>query len=236
MKMRKLPIHSRGFTLVEISVSATLLGLIYWLALSGYVSSMKGSTTGEARLEALAENARALMTMNTELQEASVRDETVQIYQVDPDTGVMLSSPVDPADVPPPGTVFPTTNSVADNDFALRFMTVGDFTNVGDNMEVETAGPFLYRLGTGDDTDFRRDQLIRVDESGETQPAVLARGVSQLIFQRDSRGGAILITLITVGRDATTGAALENRQVLTVTPKNDFSENLANYDLHGQAF
>ena len=118
MKMRKLPIHSRGFTLVEISVSATLLGLIYWLALSGYVSSMKGSTTGEARLEALAENARALMTMNTELQEASVRDETVQIYQIDPDSGVMVASPVDPADVPPPGTVFPTTNSISDNDAA----------------------------------------------------------------------------------------------------------------------
>jgi hypothetical protein len=60
--------------------------------------------------------------------------------------------------------------------------------------------------------------------------------VQQCVFQRDSRGGAVLITLVTAGRDEITGALISIRQVLTVTPKNDFSANLANFDLNGEEF
>jgi prepilin-type N-terminal cleavage/methylation domain-containing protein len=227
------PRHRRGFTLIEVMVSATLLSLMFYAALTGYSGSMRSSTSSQARLESMAENARALTTMNLELQEASVRDETVQIFPIGTD-GVITGIPVDPAGVPPPGTVYPTTASVGATSYALRFMTIGDFTSLGDNIEVETAGPFQYRLGTGAATDFRVDQLVRIDETGDQAPRVLCRGVEQVVFQRDSRGGAILITLITRGRDSVTGQTIPIRQVLTITPKNDFSENLANFDLNGE--
>jgi prepilin-type N-terminal cleavage/methylation domain-containing protein len=225
--------RSRGFSLLEILISTALLSIVFYLSLSGSAGSMRGSTLNQARLEAMAENAKALVTMNLELQEASVRDETVQIYEIG-DDGVMSAAAVDPTLVPPPGTVSPTTDSIGDESYALRFMTVGDFSSVGDNIEVETAGPFHYRLGTGATTDFRRDQLVRIDETGGEQPRVLCRGVRQLIFQRDARGGALLITLVTLGRDPISGTQIPIRQVLTVTPKNDFSENLANFDLNGE--
>lgn len=224
---------TRGFSLIEILVSTALLSTVFYLSLSGSAGSMRGSTLNQARLDAMAENAKALVTMNLELQEASVRDETVQIFEIG-DDGVMGAAPIDPTLVPPPGTVSPTTDSIADESYALRFMTVGDFTSVGDNIEVETAGPYHYRLGTGADTDFRRDQLVRIDETGAENPRVLCRGVQQVIFQRDARGGALLITLITLGRDPVSGNQIPIRQVLTVTPKNDFSENLANFDLNGE--
>jgi hypothetical protein len=224
----------RGFSIVEVATSATILALIFWLSISGFASSMRGSASGTARLDAMAQNAKALTAMNLELQEASVRDETVEVYRIDPDTGVIVAAPIDPATVPPPGTVYPTTNSVGDDSFALRFMTVGDFTSVGDNIEVETAGPYLYRLGTGAPTDFPRTHLIRVDETMAERPVVLCRGVQQVTFQRDSRGGALLISLVTNGRDQVTGQQIPIRQVLTVTPKNDFSANLANFDLNGE--
>lgn len=222
-----------GFSLVEVMISASLLSTVFYLALSGYSGTMRGATMNQARLESMAENARALTTMNLELQEASVRDETVQIFEIGND-GVMSAAPVDPTLVPPPGTVSPTTNSVGTTSYALRFMTVGDFTSVGDNIEIETAGPYHYRLGTGADTDFRTDQLVRIDETGAEAPRVLCRGVQQVVFQRDARGGALLISLITLGRDLVTGQQIPIRQVLTVTPKNDFSENLANFDLNGE--
>ena len=226
---------SRGFTLVELAISATLLSGIFYMALTGYSGSMRSASSGQARLEAMAQNAKALTTMNLELQEASVRDETVSIYLIGTD-GVMSGAPIASTIVPPPGTVYPTTASVGTASYALRFMTIGDITSVGDDMQVQTAGPFLYRLGTGAATDFRTDQLIRVDESGAAAPRVLCRGVQQVIFQRDSRGGALLITLVTQGRDDITGQLIPIRQVLTVTPKNDFSDNLANYDLNGEEF
>ncbi len=225
-----------GFTLVEVAISASLLSALFYMCLSGYISSVRGSASGNAQLDAMVNNAKALTTMNMELQEASVREETVEIYQVDPDTGVIVSSPFDPASIPAPDTVYPSDAQVGDDSFALRFMTVGDFTTVGDTVTVEEAGPFLYRLGTGADTDFPRDQLIRVDESGTVPPRVLCKGVEQIVFQRDSRGGAILITLRTHGRNAVTGTEIETRQVLTITPKNDFSANLSNFDLNGQEF
>ncbi len=227
--------RASGFTLVEISISATLLAGIFYMALSAYSGSMQSSASGQARLDAMAQNAKALTTMNLELQEASVRDETVQIYLIGTD-GVMSGAPIAASTVPPPGTVYPTTNSVGTASYALRFMTIGDIVNVGDDLQVQTSGPFLYRLGTGASTDFRQDELIRVDESGAIAPRVLCRGVQQVVYQRDSRGGAILITLITQGRDDITGQLIPIRQVLTVTPKNDFSDNLANYDLNGEEF
>lgn len=225
-----------GMTLLEVAISATLLSVIFYVALSGYVGSMRGSTTGTAQLESMANSARALVSMNLELQEASVRDETVEIYRIDPDTGVIEDEPVDPTDVPPPETVYPSSDAVGDDSYALRFMTVGDFTSVGDTVSIEEDGPFLYRLGTGAPTDFPRTHLVRVDQSGEEPPRVLCRGVQQVVFQRDSRGGAILITLVTSSRDPITGTQLTTRQVLTVTPKNDFSANLANFDMNGEEF
>ncbi len=226
----------RGMTLLEITISATLLSGIFYMAFSGYVGSMRGSSSGTAKLESMANSARALVSMNLELQEASVRDETVELYRIDPDTGVIENDSVDPTAVPPPGTIYPTTNSVGDDSFALRFMTIGDFSTVGDSIQVEQAGPFLYRLGTGAATDFPRTHLVRIDQSGTENPKVLCRGVDQVVFQRDSRGGAILITLVTQSRDHVLGNQLQTRQVLTVTPKNDFSANLANFDMNGEEF
>lgn len=226
----------RGMTLLEITISATLLSGIFYMAFSGYVGSMRGSSSGTAKLESMANSARALVAMNLELQEASVRDETVEIYRIDDETGVILNAPVDPTIVPPPDTIYPTTNSVGDDSFALRFMTIGDFTSVGDGIQIEQAGPFLYRLGTGAATDFPRTHLVRVDQSGTEPPKVLCRGVDQVVFQRDSRGGALLLTLVTQSRDHILGNQLQTRQVLTVTPKNDFSANLANFDMNGEEF
>ena len=226
----------RGMTLVEVSISAAILSTIFYMAFSGYVGSMRGSAAGTAKLESMSNSARALVTMNLELQEASVRDETVEIYRIDPDTGQIEDDPVDPTTVPPPDTIYPTTNVVGGDSYALRFMTIGDFTTVGDSVTIEEAGPFLYRLGTGAPTDFPARHLVRVDQSGTVAPRVLCRGVEQITFQRDSRGGAILITMRTVSRDHLAGEELETRQVLTVTPKNDFSANLANFDMNGEEF
>lgn len=226
----------RGMTLLEVSISATLLTGIFYMAFSGYIGSMRGSSSGTAKLESMANSARALVSMNLELQEASVRDETVEIYRIDPDTGVVEDDPADPGAVPPPDTIYPTTNAVGDDSFALRFMTIGDFSMAGDTVQVEEAGPFLYRLGTGAATDFPVTHLVRVDETGVQLPRVLCRGVQQIVFQRDSRGGAILIRLITASRDHVLGNVLSTRQVLTVTPKNDFSANLANVDMNGEEF
>ncbi len=226
--------RGRGFTMVEAAVSAALLSVIFYVSLSGYVGSMRGAATGTASLEAMANSARALTSMNLELQEASVRDETVEIYPIDAETGQVIPVPVDPTSVPPPGTVYPTSGSVGGNCFALRFMTIGEFTTVGDTVSVEEAGPFLYRLGDGSAGDFPRTHLLRIEQGSPDPPHVLCRGVQQLVFQRDSRGGAILITLVTQSRDPLSGQQIATRQVLTVTPKNDFSANLANFDMNGE--
>ncbi len=228
--------RQRGLSLVEVAISASLLSALFYMCLSGYISSVRGSASGDAQLDAMVNNAKALTVMNMELQEASVREETVEIYPIDEETGVIVQTPVDPGSIPAPDTVYPSDATVGDGSFALRFMTVGAFTTVGDSVTVEEDGPFLYRLGTGADTDFPRDQLIRVDESGADPPRVLCRGVDQVIFQRDSRGGAILITLMTTGRNRVNGTTIETRQVLTITPKNDFAANLANFDMNGQEF
>jgi type II secretory pathway pseudopilin PulG len=228
---------TRGFTLVEIAISATILSGVFYMAISGFVSGMRGSGSGQAQLDAMANNARAMIAMNLELQEASVRDETVEIWPIDPDTGVIGEDPVDPTTVPPPDTIYPTNNVVGDDSFALRFMTVAGIENVGaDTMTVQQAGPFLYRLGTGAPSDFPDDHLMRIDQTGAEDPRVLCRGVDQIVFQRDSRGGSILVTLITRERNAVTGEELVHRQVITVTPKNDFSANLANFDMNGEEF
>jgi len=226
----------RGMTLLEVTISATMLSSIFYMAFSGFVGSIRGSSAGTAKLESMANSAKALVSMNLELQEASVRDETVEIYRIDPMTGLVDDDPVDPTTVPPPDTIYPTSNVVGGDSYALRFMTIGDFTTIGDSIQIEEAGPFLYRLGTGAPTDFPVMHLVRVDESGAEGPRVLCRGVEQMTFQRDSRGGAILITLRTVSRDRVGGQELETRQVLTVTPKNDFSANLANFDMNGEEF
>lgn len=224
----------RGFTILEVSISAALLSGIFYMALSGYIGSMRGSSIGTAKLESMANNARALTAMNLELQEASVRDETVEVYQLDDDDHSIVPGPIDPTTVPPPDTIYPTANAVGSHSYGLRFMTIGDFTSIGDNIEIQTAGPYLYRLGTGAADDFPLDHLVRVDQSGIAAPQVLCRNVDQCVFQRDSRGGAILITLVTHGRDEASGQEVQMRQVLTVTPKNDFSANLANFDLNGE--
>lgn len=221
-------------TLIEVSISAALVSLVFYGALSGYVSSMKGSAAGITRLESMANGARAMVGMNLELQEASVRDETVEIYLIDPDTGQLADDPIDSASVPPPGTVYPTSNSVGDNSYALRFMTVGGFTIEADSIELDEDGPFLFRLGYGAPADYPRTYLLREEQGSPEAPRILCRGVEQIIFQRDARGGAILITLMTSSRDHINGQELISRQVLTVTPKNDFSANLANFDMSGE--
>lgn len=223
-----------GFSALEVVLSAGILTMVFYAALSGYAGTLRASTSGSARLDSMANSAGALTAMNLELQEASVRDESVEIYWIDPQTGVITGPPQDPAAVPPPQTVYPSDEVVGQDSFALRFMTVGDFTALGDSVSIEEDGPFLYRLGTGAPTDFARDKLVRIDESGEEPPRVLCRGVQQLVFQRDSRGGAIRITLVTTGRDTLTGNEIPIRQVVTVTPKNDFSSNLANYQMNGE--
>lgn len=230
------PARVRGFSLLELTISATILSGVFYMALSGYSASLRTSAVGDAHLEAMVNSARAMTNMNLELQEASLRDETVEIYRIDAATGQLTGLPADPAMVPPPDTIYPTSNTVGTDSYALRFMTVGDFTSVGDSMEVEEAGPFVYRLGTGAANDFPRDKLVRIDQSGADDPRVLCRGVQQVIFQRDARGGALLITLVTVGRDRLSGQQIATRQVITVMPKNDFSANLANYDLNGGVF
>lgn len=224
----------RGISFVEVSISASILSMVFYAALSGYSGTMRGSSSGSARLEAMANSAGALTSMNLELQEASVRDETVEIYWIDPADGVISGGAISAAAVPPPDTIYPTDTVVAGDSFALRFMTVGDFTTVGDAITIEQNGPYLYRLGTGAATDFTQDKLIRIDESGAEAPRVLCRGVQQVVFQRDSRGGTILISLTTSGRDSVTGDAIPINQVITITPKNDFSANLSNFDLNGE--
>jgi type II secretory pathway pseudopilin PulG len=228
---------TRGFTLLEVTISAMILSGVFYMAISGFVSGMRGSGAGQAQLDAMANNARAMIAMNLELQEASVRDETVEIWPIDPQTGVIADEPVDSTAVPPPDTIYPTANVVGEDSFALRFMTVAGIENVGaDTMTIQQAGPFLYRLGTGAPTDFPADQLVRVDQTGAERPRVLCNGVDQVVFQRDSRGGSILVTLITRQLNAVTGEELVNRQIITVTPKNDFSANLANFDMNGEEF
>ncbi len=226
--------RTHGFTLIEITMSAALLSVIFWMSLSGYVSSMRGSTAGVAQLESMANSARALVDMNLELQEASVRDETVQIFRIDGGTGELIEDPINSTTVAPPATIYPATAVVAGDSFALRFMTVGNFVTVGDSVVVDEAGPFIYRLGTGAADDFPRTHLMRIDQTGATPGRVLCRGVQQVVFQRDSRGGAILITLVSQSRNPVTGGQIATRQVLTVTPKNDFSANLANFDMNGE--
>lgn len=227
-------IRTRGFTLIEITVSAALISVIFWMSLSGYVGSLRGSTTGVAQLESMSNSARALVGMNLELQEASVRDETVQIFLVDSETGELAEDPIGSASVAPPATIYPSSAVVGADSFALRFMTVGSFLTVGDTIVVDEAGPFIYRLGTGAEDDFPRTHLMRIDQTGAQLPRVLCRGVQQVVFQRDSRGGAILITLVSQSRNPVTGDQISTRQVLTVTPKNDFSANLANFDMNGE--
>lgn len=228
----RAPRRERGVSFVEVSISAALLSVVFYAALTGYAGTMRASTAGTARLESMANSARALTAMNLELQEASVREETVEIYWIDPETATIAGEPCDPHDVPPPGTVYPTAEVVGDDSFALRFMTVGDFTTIGDTVAIEQAGPFLYRLGTGADSDFPTDKLVRIDESGADAPRVLCRGVRRVAFQRDSRGGALLITLETEGRDEVSGEVIPIRQVLTITPKNDFSSNISNFEMN----
>lgn len=230
------PRAERGLSFIEVTISASIVSMIFYTALTGYTGTMRGSTAGTARLEAMANSAGALTSMNLELQEASVRDETVEIYWIDPDTSTISGLPMAAAAVPPPDTIYPSDNVVGDDSFALRFMTVGDFTTLGDSITIEQSGPYLYRLGTGAATDFSIDKLIRVDESGVEAPRVLCRGVQQVVFRRDSRGGTILISLTTSGRDQTTGALIPITQVVTITPKNDFSANLSNFDLNGEEF
>ena len=234
MNTVKNPGRERGMTLLEVAISAALLSFVFYGALTGYVGSMKGSAAGTARLESMANSARAMVGMNLELQEASVRDETVEIYQIDPETGQLADNPIDSTTVPPPGTVYPTPNAVGNNSFALRFMTVGEFDAVGDSIELNEDGPFLYRLGYGTPGDYPRTYLLREEQGSPDAPGILCRGVQQLVFQRDARGGAILITLLTSSRDVINGQSLNSRQVLTVTPKNDFSANLANFDMNGE--
>lgn len=233
---RKARTRTRGFSLVEVTISATLLSLMFYVALSSYTGSMRGTTAGTAQLEAMANSSKALIAMNLELQEASVRDETVQIWPIDADNTLALS-PVDSAATPPPGTLYPTTNAVGNSNFAIRFMTIGGFVNVGGNaMEVEEAGPFIYRLGYGTAGDYPLDQLVRIDQSGVQAPRTLCRGVQQIVFQRDSRGGQILIRLVTSSRDPISGQDIQTTQRLVVTPKNDFSANLSNFDMNGEEF
>lgn len=226
----------RGSSMLEVMISASLLSGIFYMALSGYIGSMRGSAAGTAQLDAMVNSARALTAMNLELQEASVRDETVEIYPIDAATGDLIATPYDPATLPAPDTVFPPTDEVGTTSYALRFMTIGAFTTVGDTVTIEEAGPYFYRLGTGEADDFPLDTLVRVDTSDIEPTRVLCRNVEQVIFQRDSRGGAILITLLTRGRNQVTGETILTRQVVTVTPKNDFSANLSNYDLNGEQF
>lgn len=226
--------RSRGLTLIEVAISASILSVIFYTALSGFVGSMRGSSSGTAQLESMANSARALVDMNLELQEASVRDETVQIFPIDAQTGALVAVPVPATSVPPPGTIYPTAAQVGAGSFALRFMTVGDFVTIGDTVTVAEAGPFIYRLGDGTPGDFPRTHLVRIDQTGAEPARILCRGVEQCVFQRDSRGGALLITLVTNSRDTVTGQQLRTRQVLTVTPKNDFSANLANFDMNGE--
>ena len=224
-----------GVTLLEVAISASLLSLIFYAALSGYIGSMRGSMAGTAKLESMANSARAMVGMNLELQEASVRDETVEIYMIDPVTGQLLEPPIDSTAVPPPDTIYPTSAVVGNNSFALRFMTVGEFNAVGDSIEIDEDGPFVYRLGYGVAAgDYPRTYLLREEQGSAEAPRVLCRGVQQLVFQRDARGGAILITLVNSSRDNVNGQNLPSRQVLTVTPKNDFSANLANFDMNGE--
>ena len=226
----------RGFSLVEISISATLLSLMFWLALSSYTGSMRGTTAGTAQLEAMANSSKALIAMNLELQEASVRDETVEIWPIDADN-TLAAAPVDPATTPPPGTLYPTTQAAGNSNYGIRFMTIGGFVNVGgDSMEIQEAGPFIYRLGYGTAGDYPLDHLIRVDQSGVEPVRSLCRGVQQVLFQRDSRGGQIMILLITSSRDPISGQDIQTTQRLTVTPKNDFSANLSNFDMNGEEF
>ncbi|MBL8767644.1 MAG: hypothetical protein JNL94_09785 [Planctomycetes bacterium] len=227
---------TRGFSMVEVAISATLLSLMFYVALSSYTGSMRGTTAGTAQLEAMANSSKALIAMNLELQEASVRDETVQIWPIDADN-TLATAPVDSAATPPPGTLYPTTNAVGNSNFAIRFMTIGGFVNVGGNsMEIEEAGPFIYRLGYGTAGDFPLDHLVRIDQSGVQQPRTLCRGVEQIVFQRDSRGGQILIRLVTSSRDPISGQDIQTTQRLVVTPKNDFSANLSNFDMNGEEF
>ena len=230
-----MPVRRRGFSLLEVTISAAILTGVFYMALSGYTHSLRGSATADAHLDAMVNSARAMTEMNMELQEASLRDETVEIYQIGAD-GTFVGGPADPAAVPPPETVYPASDTIGGNSYGLRFMTVGDFTSVGDSMTVEEAGPFVYRLGTGAPGDFDRDKLVRIDQSGVEAPRVLCRRVQQVVFQRDARGGAILITLVTAGRDHINDQLIPTRQVITVTPKNDFSANLANFDLNGGIF
>ena len=121
-----------GFSLVEISISVTLLSLMFWLALSSYTGSMRGTTVGTAQLEAMANSSKALIAMNLELQEASVRDETVEIWPIDADN-TLAAAPVDAATTPPPGTLYPTTQAAGNSNYGIRFMTIGGFVNVGGN-------------------------------------------------------------------------------------------------------
>ncbi len=233
---RKMRTAIRGFSMVEVAISATLLSLMFYVALSSYTGSMRGTTAGTAQLEAMANSSKALIAMNLELQEASVRDETVQIWPIDEDN-TLAAAPVDSAATPPPGTLYPTTNAVGNSNFAIRFMTIGGFVNVGGNsMEIEEAGPFIYRLGYGTAGDFPLDHLVRIDQSGVQQARTLCRGVQQVVFQRDSRGGQILIRLITSSRDPISGRDIQTTQRLVVTPKNDFSANLSNFDMNGEEF
>lgn len=233
---RKMRTAIRGFSMVEVAISATLLSLMFYVALSSYIGSMRGTTAGTAQLEAMANSSKALIAMNLELQEASVRDETVQIWPIDEDN-TLAAAPVDSAATPPPGTLYPTTNAVGNSNFAIRFMTIGGFVNVGGNsMEIEEAGPFIYRLGYGTAGDFPLDHLVRIDQSGVQQARTLCRGVQQVVFQRDSRGGQILIRLITSSRDPISGRDIQTTQRLVVTPKNDFSANLSNFDMNGEEF
>lgn len=234
MNSRQHVIRQRGMTLLEVAISASILGMVFWAALEGYAGSVRGSAAGTARLNSMANSARAMSEMNLELQEASVRDETVEIYMIDAATGDLIEPPINSTSVPPPDTIYPTPNVVGNNSFALRFMTVGSFTLEADSVVVEEAGPFIYRLGNGDADDYPPDYLLREEQGGAMRPTVLCRGVEQVVFQRDARGGAILITLNTQNRATVNGKTISTRQVLTVTPKNDFSANLANIDMNGE--
>lgn len=224
----------RGLSLMEVVISTALLGTVLYAALSGYVGSMRGSASAVAKLGGMATNARALTHMNMELQEASVREESIEIYPINPNTGLVIPIAVDSTILTPPQTVYPPSALIGPFSFALRFATVGDFTSVGDSIEIEEDGPFLYRLGDGTPSDYPQTHLVRFDESGEEAPVVLCRGVDQVIFQRDSRGGAIVITLISEERDEISGTPIRTRQILTVTPKNDFASNLSNFDMSGE--